>query len=165
MKLYYSPGACSLAPHIAFEETGATYALQLVSIQRDEQQASEHLKVNPRGKIPALHTDEGLLTKNVAIRPTSPARFRRRFPEEPIDLARCISHLAYLSNTVHPAFSYIVRSERFATDEAAHDNLRATGRPNASKLLEELGALLGDREWVLGSRYSIADPYMLVIYG
>jgi glutathione S-transferase len=54
LTLYYSPGACSLAPHIALEEAGAPYALQLVSIPKGEQQAPEYLSVNPRGKIPAL---------------------------------------------------------------------------------------------------------------
>ena len=67
LTLYYSPGACSLAPHIALEETGASYALELVSIPKGEQQASEYLNVNPRAKIPALRTDEGVLTENVAI--------------------------------------------------------------------------------------------------
>jgi glutathione S-transferase len=60
--LYYSPGACSLAPHIALEKTGASYALQLVSIPKGEQQVPEYRNVNPRGKIPALRTDEGVLT-------------------------------------------------------------------------------------------------------
>ena len=167
LTLYYSPCACSLAPHIALEETGAAYALHLVSIPKGEQQASEYLNVNPRGKIPALRTDEEVLTENVAIL-TYIARTSlqaRLLPEDPIDMARCISHMAYLSNTVHPAFTHIVRPGRFATDEAAHANLKATGRENAWKLLQDLDALLAGREWVLGSRYSVADPYTLVIYG
>jgi glutathione S-transferase len=73
--------------------------------------------------------------------------------------------MAWLSNTVHPAFTHIVRPGRFATEETAHANLRATGRDNASKLLAELDALLAGREWVLGARYSVADPYTLVVYG
>ena len=107
LTLYYSPGACSLAPHIALEEAGATYALQLVSIPKGEQQAPEYLNVNPRGKIPALRTDEGVLTENVAIL-TYIARlfpYAKLLPEEPIGMARCISHMAWLSNTVHPAFT------------------------------------------------------------
>ena len=167
LTLYYSPGACSLAPHIALEETGATYALELVSIPKGEQQALEYLNINPRGKIPALLTDKGVLTENVAILTYIARAFlhARLLPEEPIDIARGISHMAYLSNTVHPAFTHIVRPGRFATDEAAHANLKATGHENAWKLLEELDALLAGREWVLGSRYSVADPSTLVIYG
>jgi glutathione S-transferase len=167
LTLYYSPGACSLAPHIALEEVGASYTLQLVSIPNGEQQAPEYLNVNPRGKIPALSTDAGVLTENVAILTYIARLFPQAglLPEEPLDMARCISHMAWLSNTVHPAFTHIVRPGRFATEETAHANLRATGRDNASKLLAELDALLAGREWVLGARYSVADPYTLVVYG
>jgi glutathione S-transferase len=167
LTLYYSPGACSLAPHIALKETGATYALQLVSIPKGEQQAPEYLNVNPRGKIPALRTDEGMLTENVAILTYIARSFphARLLPEEPIGMARCISHMAYLSNTVHPAFTHFVRPGRFATDESAQENVKATGRENAWRLLQELDRLLDGQQWVLGSRYSVADPYTLVIYG
>jgi glutathione S-transferase len=86
-------------------------------------------------------------------------------PEEPIGMARCISPMAYLSSMVHPAFTHIVRPNRFATDATAHENLKNTGRQNAWKLLQELDSLLAGKEWVLGSCYSLADPYTLVIYG
>jgi len=167
LTLYYSPGACSLAPHIALEETGATYALQLVSIPKGEQQAPEYLNVNPRGKIPALRTDEGVLTENVAILTYIARTFPQAqlLPQEPIEMARCISHMAYLSNTVHPAFTHIVRPGRFATDKSAQEIVKATGRGNAWKLLQELDGLLDGQQWVLGLRYSVADPYTLVIYG
>jgi glutathione S-transferase len=167
LTLYYSPGACSLAPHIALEEAGAAYALQLVSIPKGEQQAAAYLNVNPRGKIPALRTDLGVLTETVAILTYIARTFPQSglLPEEPFHMARCISHMAYLSNTVHPAFTHIVRPGRFATDEAAQQNVKATGRENAWKLLQELDELLDGRQWVLGSRYSVADPYTLVIYG
>ena len=96
LTLYYSPGACSLAPHIALEEAGAPYALQLVSIPKGEQQAPEYLSVNPRGKIPALRTGEGVLTENVAILTYVARSFPQAqlLPEEPIEMARCISHMA-----------------------------------------------------------------------
>jgi glutathione S-transferase len=167
LTLYYSPGACSLAPHIALEETGAAYALQLVSIPKGEHQAFEYLNVNPRGKIPALRTDDGVLTENVAILTYIARTFPQSglLPEEPFDMARCISHMAWLSNTVHPAFTHIVRPGRFATDEPAQQNVKATGRENAWKLLQEVDRLLDGQQWVLGSRCSVADPYTLVIYG
>ena len=167
LTLYYSPGACSMAPHIALEEAGAPYTLQLVSIPKGEQQAAKYLNVNPRGKVPTLMTDQGVLTENVAIL-TYIARsspHAKLLPDEPIGMARCLSHMAYLSNTVHPAFTHIVRPGRFATDEAAHENLKATGRENAWTLLQEIDGLLAGKEWVLGSQYSAADPYTLVIYG
>ena len=96
LTLYYSPGACSMAPHIALEEAGATYALQLVSIPKGEQLADEYLPdVTPRGKVPALRTDDGVLTENVAILTYIARLFphAKLLPEEPIGMARCISHM------------------------------------------------------------------------
>src|SRR5208337_4158552 len=61
--------------------------------------------------------------------------------------------------------SPISSAGRFATDEAAYENLKATGRENAWTLLQEIDGLLAGKEWVLGSQYSAADPYTLVIYG
>lgn len=137
LTLYYSPRACSQAPHIALEEAGAPYALHLVSIPKGEQQAPEYLNVNLCGKIPALHTDEGVLTENVAILTYIARSFPHAnlMPEEPIGMARGLSrglsHVAYLSNTVHPAFTHIVRPSRFATDESTQENVKASGRENA----------------------------------
>jgi glutathione S-transferase len=167
LTLYYSPGACSMAPHIALEEAGAPYALQLVSIPKGEQQAPEYLNVNPRGKVPALRIDDHVLTENVAILTYIARSFpqAKLLPEEPIGMARCILNMAYLSNTVHPAFAHIVRPGRFASDEAVHENLKSTARDTIWKLLQELDTLLAGKEWVLGSQYSVADPYTLVIYG
>src|SRR5271155_4305896 len=98
LMLYYSPGACSMAPHIALEETGAAYTLQLVSIPNGQHQAPGYLSVNPRGKVPALKTDEGVLTENVAILTYIARSFPHAelLPEQPIGMARCLSHMAYL---------------------------------------------------------------------
>lgn len=167
LTLYYSPGACSMAPHIALEEAGVDFELRPVSLPKGEQQSPAYLGVNPRGKVPALVTKRGVLTEAVAVLAYIARLFpeARLLPEEPFDMARCLSHMAYLSNTVHPAFTHIARPGRFATDAAAHENLKATGRQNAWKLLEEIDALLAGKEWLLGERYSVADPYTLVIYG
>src|SRR6266480_4289481 len=114
LTLYYAPGACSMASHIALEETGTPYETKVVGLAQGEQTKPEYLNgVNPRGKVPALKTDDGILTENVAI-------------------------LTYLANTVHPAFTHIMRPGRFATDESAHENLKTTGKENFWKLLQEI---------------------------
>jgi len=131
LTLYYAPGACSMASHIALEETGAPYQTQLVGLAQGEQTKPEYLnKVNPRGKVPALQTDDGILTENVAILTYLARTFpdAKLLPTDPLGTARALSHMAYLSNTVHPAFTHIMRPGRFATDESAHENLKATGR-------------------------------------
>jgi len=168
LTLYYAPGACSMASQIALEETGTPYERQIVNLAQGEQAKPEYLKsVNPRGKVPALKTDDGMLTENVAILTYLARSFpdAKLLPTDTLGLARALSHMAYLSNTVHPAFTHIVRPGRFATDESAHDNLKATGKDNFWKLLQEIDGLLAGKQYVLGSQYSAADGYTLVFYG
>lgn len=169
LTLYYAPGACSMASHIGLEETGAPYEAKPVGLAQGEQTSAEYLKVNPRAKVPALQLDDdgGILTENVAILTWLARTFpdAHLLPTDPLGTAQALSHMAYLSNTVHPAFTHIMRPGRFATDEAAHENLKATGRENFWKLLQEIDGLLAGKQWVLGTQYSAADPYTLVFYG
>lgn len=168
LTLYYAPGACSMASHIALEETGAPYEAKPVSLAAGEHLKDEYLKnVNPRGKVPALRTDEGVLTENLAIITYLARSFPQAhlLPEDPLPLARALSHMAWLASAVHPAFTHIVRPERFATDGRAHDSIRATGRENAWKFLQEIDRLIDGSEYVLGTQYSAAEGYTLVFYG
>ena len=168
LTLYYSPGACSMASHIALEETGAPYTAQLVSIPKGEHQAPEYLQnVNPRGKVPALRTDEGVLTENVAILTYLASSFpqAKLLPEEPLPLARCLSHMAYLSNALHPAFARIVRPERIAKNQAAQDAVKESARDAFWGLLQEVDGIIDGNHWVMGSQYTACDPYSLVFYG
>ena len=167
LTLYYAPGACSMASHIALEETGAAYQTQLVGLAQGEQTKPEYLnKVNPRGKVPALQTDDGILTENVAILTYLARTFpdAKLLPTDPLGTARALSHMAYLSNTVHPAFTHIMRPGRFATDESAHENLKATGKDNFWKLLQEIDGLLAGKQWLQGAQFTTCDPYALVFY-
>ena len=67
MRLYYFPGACSIVPHIALEETGAEYGLRKVDLDTDEQHSSGYLGINPAGQVPALEVDRGVITQVPAI--------------------------------------------------------------------------------------------------
>src|SRR5436305_14375525 len=168
LTLFYAPGACSMASHIALEETGAPYELKTVALAQGEQTQPEYLSVNPRAKVPALKTDaDGILTENVAILTYLAQTFpdAKLLPTDPLGLARALSHMAYLSNTVHPAFTHIMRPGRFATDESAHENLKATGKENFWKLLQEIDGLFAGKDNILGKQYSAEDGYTLVVYG
>src|SRR5205814_8821710 len=131
LTLFYAPGACSMASHIALEETGAPYQTQVVALAQGEQTKPEYLnRVNSRGKVPALKTDDGTLTENVAILTYLARTFpdAKLLPTDPPGTARALSHMAYLSNTVHPAFTHIMRPGRVATDESVHEHLTAPRR-------------------------------------
>jgi glutathione S-transferase len=169
LTLYYAPGACSMASHVALEETGAPYEVKPVALAQGEQTKPVYLdNVNPRGKVPALKTEnDGILTENVAILTYLARTYpgAKLLPTDPLGTARALSHMAYLSNTVHPAFAHIVRPARYAADEKAQESVKETGKENFWKLLQEIDGLLAGKDYILGSQYSAADPYTLVFYG
>src|SRR5437870_5142602 len=168
LTLYYAPGACSMASHIALEETGAPYQTQLVNLAQGEQTKPEYQhSVNPRGKVPALKTDDGVLTENVAILTYLARSFpdAHLLPTDPLGLARCLSHMAYLSNALHPTFARIVRAERIAKDPAAQEAVKASARETFWGLLQEVDGIIDGNPWVMGSQYTACDPYSLVFYG
>src|SRR5229473_1734773 len=150
LTLYYSPGACSMASHIGAEESGAPYEPKQILIAKGEQKAPDYLKINPRGKVPALKLDDGaVVTENTAILSYLAKRFPEKnlLPKEPGAEARCLSMMAWLSNTVHPAFTHIFRPGNFSEDAAAQDSIKAMGkktfwedrmlqRPAVRKILE-----------------------------
>ena len=167
IKLYYSPGACSLASHIALEESGAAYERQLVALAKGENKAEAYLKINPRAKVPALEVDGKVITENVAILTYIARRFPEKglLPKEPFEEARCLSTMAWLSNTVHPSFTHIFRPERFAESAAAQADVKEFGRKVFWANLQEVDSLLKGNEWMMGKAFSVADGYALVFYG
>jgi glutathione S-transferase len=166
LKLYYAPGACSTGSHIALEELGVAYSSAPVALAKGEQRTPDYLAINPRGKVPALDTGSGVITENVAILSYLGGLVPDRglLPADPVGQARCVSHLAWLSNSVHPCFSRFNRPERFADDAAAHASVKAGGKAAFWGMLQEIDGLLNPGPWVLGDCYSVADPYTLVFY-
>ena len=67
LKLYYAPGTCALASHIALEEAGATYETVRLSFKTEDQKKPEYLKINPKARVPSLVTDRGIITETPAI--------------------------------------------------------------------------------------------------
>jgi glutathione S-transferase len=167
LKLYYSPGACSMASHIAIEETQAQYEEKPTLLAKGEHKTAAYLQINPRGKVPALDADGRILTENVAILTYLAKRFpaANLWPADPFDEARCLSTMAWFSNTVHTSFAHIARPERYATDEAAKANVKETGRKSFWENCQEIDGLLKDKDWMLGKQYTVCDPYALVFYG
>ena len=114
-KLYYAPGTCALASHIALEEAGADYSAVRLDFKSNQQQSQEYLKVNPKGRVPALVTDKGVLTETPAIL----AYVAQTFPNAklaPLDdafaFAQAQSFNNYLCATVHVAHAHKGRGAR-----------------------------------------------------
>jgi len=163
LKLYYAPGACSLAAHIVLEESGEKYDLYRVDLANGEQRTEAYLKIHPQGRVPALQLDSGdNVTENTAILPYLGKRFGL-WPRDPLAETRALSLIGLFAASVHPAHAHISRPERYASDRALFANLQEVGRKSFQGYLEQIDRLLNGRQW-LCEQYSVLDPYALTFY-
>jgi glutathione S-transferase len=163
LKLYYAPGACSLAAHIVLEESGEKYDLHRVDLANGEQRTQAYLKIHPQGRVPALQLDSGEnVTENTAILPYLGKRFSL-WPSDPLAETRALSLIGLFAASVHPAHAHISRPERYASDGALFANLQEVGRKSFQGYLEQIDRLLNGRQW-LCEQYSVLDPYALTFY-
>src|ERR1700732_5030816 len=168
IKLYYAPHTCSLASHIALEEAGAEYSTVRIDFAANEQRTSEYLAINPKGRVPALVTDRGILTENPAML----AFIAQSFPQarlapfdDPFAFAQVQAFNSYLCSTVHVAHAHKGRGYRWATDEASFADMKrkVPQSVGASFALIERNMLKGP--WVMGETYTICDPYLFTLAG
>jgi glutathione S-transferase len=169
--LYYSPGACSMAPHIVLEELGLSYRTELVSVAKGDTVREPYLAINPKGRVPALLIpgETKVLTEVPAIltylahqRPLS-----RLLPtDDPLFEARSLEWLAWLSGWLHGVgFALLWRPGRFSLDTSQHEMLQAMGRQTIRAAFVEIERQLTDgREWAMPGQYSVLDPFLLVFY-
>ena len=164
-ELFYSPGDCSLAPHIALEEAGAEFEAVLTSTRDGSVHKPEYLAVNPKGKVPALLTDEGVLTENPAIL----GWIARTYP--PGGLAAPADGFAFwdmqafnmfLSSTVHVAFNHWFKPEGWVADPAAAPIVKTRAGELIAKHFALIETRFADgREWVHG-HHTASDGYLMV---
>jgi glutathione S-transferase len=166
LKLYYTPGTCSLAPHIALEETGERYELARVDLAANQQNSSDFMRLNPKGRVPVLTDGDWALTEAPAILRYIAARHPAAglWPWDPREEARCAEWLGWLSSTVHVGAGYVRRAARYASDPRAVEDVAATGRKTCRALWEAVEQGIGPGRWAIGERYSVADPYLLVYW-
>jgi glutathione S-transferase len=146
LKLYYAPGASSMAPHIALHEIGEPFEAQSMSFHKKEMRTPEYLAINPEGTVPTLLIDDRPLTEVAAIL----YYLVRRFPDagllprdEPEAEARVISWMSFIASRVHPA--------------------RGRGLDYATQIYKLADQRLGAKEWAIG-RYSIADIHLFRLF-
>ena len=164
--LYYSPGACSLAPHILLKEIGEPFELRRVSIAEGQHLEPEYLALNPRGRVPTLVTHGAVVTEAAAILLHLAARHPRLdlAPGAGIANARCCEWLMFLAASVHIAYAQLWRPRRFTLEPGPHDEaLARAGRADIVRYTADVEARLGS-PWALGERYSIVDAYLLPFY-
>jgi glutathione S-transferase len=168
LTLYYAPNTCALASHIALEEAGAAFEARRIDFASAEQTKPGYLAINPKGRVPALVAERGVLTETPAIL----AFIAQCYPEarlapldDPFAFAELQAFNSYLCATVHVAHAHRMRGYRWADEPEALDAMR-------KKVPQSVGACyaLIERElfrgpWVMGETYTIADPYLFTLAG
>lgn len=168
LRLYYSPGSCALASHIALEDAGAAYETVRLNFANGDQRKADYLAVNPKGRVPALITDRGILTETPAIL----AFIAQSFPaaklaplEDAFAFAQLQAFNSYLCSTVHVAHAHGRRGSRWADDPAAIEAMRKKMPQTMSDCFDLIEHEMFKGPWVMGDAYTIADPYLFTITG
>ncbi len=174
LSLFHAPGTCSLASCITLEEireeNGAEFEVNKVSFANGDQHKPEYLRINPKGRVPALLTEEGILTETPAIL----LYLAQRYPEAslaPLDdifaLAQLQSFNNFLCSTVHVAHAHRFRGSRWANEQSSLDDMNAKVPENMTALFIQIEEtyLSGseDNPWVMGANYTVSDAYLYTI--
>jgi glutathione S-transferase len=168
LKLYFAPGTCALATHIALAEAGADYTAERIDFKTNQQQSPEYLAINPKGRVPALVTDRGVLTENVAML----AYIAQTYPkaklapsDDPFAFAEVQAINSYLSSTVHVAHSHKGRGYRWATEESSFADMKKTIPKSMAAVFGLLEQKMLKGPWMMGDTYTICDPYLFTVTG
>ena len=166
LKLYFAPGTCALASHIALRDAGAAYTVARIDFKSNQQNSADYLAINPKGRVPALVTDRGILTETPAML----AFIAQSFPQaalaplgDAFAFAEVQAFNSYLCSTAHIAHAHRMRGYRWATEESSFADMKrkVPESVGASFALIERGMLRGP--WVMGEQYTICDPYLFTL--
>jgi glutathione S-transferase len=156
LRLHHAPMACSLASRFALLEAGIPHEVAIVRTWRGENKSETYLQINPRGQVPALETDDGVLTESTAILPfiADLVPEKALFPSGGFARAHAQAWLSYLSSTVHAAIS----AAMFSPD-GSEAKTAALARLGAA--FQDIDGRLGERSELL-EQFSVCDLYLAV---
>ena len=163
MKLYYSPGACSLSPHIVLREAGLKFDLEQVDLTtKKTKSGADYTKVNPKGYVPALQLDGGqVLTEGPAIvqylADQKPAANLMPVAGT-IDRYRVQEWLNFITSELHKSFSPLFRPD-------TPDEYKKIAKSNLSNRFDFLDKHLAGKQYLMGSPFTVADPYCFTVVG
>jgi glutathione S-transferase len=164
-KLYYVPDTCSLATHIVLIEACAPYELVRMSFATEDQRCPDYLKINPKGRVPTLVTETGVLTETPALL----AYIAQTFPQAkltPMDtfgFAKVQEFNSYLCATAHVAHAHRMRAYRWADEPEAQAGMQRKVPASVTQCYELLEKEMFKGPWVMGRQYTICDPYLFTL--
>jgi len=159
MKLYYSPGACSLAPHIAMRELGIPVDLMKVDLKAKQYEGGDYKQVNPKGYVPAVETPAGVLTEapvilqyladqkpdaGLAPKPGDPARYKLQ------------EMLNFITSEMHKGMGNFF-------NPAMNDGWRQAVTDRLGTRMDWLARQLEGRQYIMGDKFTVADAYLFTI--
>ncbi|WP_028348007.1 glutathione transferase GstA [Bradyrhizobium murdochi] len=160
MKLYYSPGACSLSPHIALLEAGLPYDLVKVDLRAKKlENGDDFLKVNPKGQVPALALDSGeLVTEGPIIVQMIADKAGKNLapPRDSDERYKLLEWLNYITTELHknlgPMFSPLLA-----------DDAKAFFKDRVMSKFKYLETALAGRDYLMGKQFTVADGYLFTM--
>ncbi|MBT9461230.1 MAG: glutathione transferase GstA [Rugosibacter sp.] len=164
MKLYYAPGACSLAPHIVLEEGGFTYESEAIDLRgnRTTSSGKDFSEINPKGYVPTLVLDDGqVLTEGPAINQYLADRVSEKKlapPNGSMERYRLQEWLTFLGTELHKSFSPLF-------NPAASDDWKKASMETLDRRLTYIAQQLGSKQFLVGDNFTIADAYLFTILG
>ena len=163
MKLYYKAGACSLSPHIALLEAGLSFELEAVDLKTKlTASGADFVTINSKGYVPALVLDNGkVLTEGAAIVQYI-ADLKPESGLAPVNGSEARyelqSWLSFISTELHKPFGSMFNPAQSA-------DWKATAQALLSKRLDWVATQLGEREFLLGEHFTVADGYLFTVLG
>jgi len=166
LTLFYAANTCDSASHIALQEAGADYETVRLDFRSNDQRKPEYQAINPKGRVPALVTDRGILTETPAIL----AFVAQTFPqsrlaplEDAFAFARVQAFNSYLCSTVHVAHAHRVRGYRWvdADDTATIAAMQKKVPQSVAECFDLIEREMFVGPWVTGDSYTICDPLSL----
>ena len=164
--LFYTPNTCALASHVALIDADAAFQSVRIDFASNQQRSPDYLKINPKGRVPALVADKGILTETPAIL----AFIAQSFPQaqlapigDPFAFAQAQAFNSYLCATVHIAHAHRMRGYRWTDDAAAIEAMKRRVPHSVFECFDLIERTMLAGPWVLGEHYSICDPYLFTL--
>ena len=164
MKLFYAPGACSMGIHLILEEIGKPYETQKVNLGAGEQHQKPFSDLNPKGKVPTVQRDDGSVLTEFPVIALWLGLHNGLLPKEEGMALHAAETMEFCVGTIHGKdFGRLFRPANFTKDEAGHDAVRAEGREMVAKDFGVVSRDLGDRPYIGGDAFSVADAAMFYV--
>lgn len=166
LKLFFAPGTCALASRIALEEAGASYEAVRLNFGTEDQRKPDYLAINPKGRVPALVTEQGTITETPAIL----AFVAQTFPgarlapiADPFAFAETQAFNSYLCSTVHVAHAHRMRGYRWVDEPEAIEAMKRKVPQSVGACFDLIEGQMIAGPWVMGDTYTICDPYLFTL--